>query len=216
MALHWLQHCTKKMVFPGLPVFTAVLQMILLSGCASPGPKYLTLSYPTVHPVTDRQQAAGLSRFVDKRTGTTKGYVGYRQLLGGHREIFAVTGQDLSAAMTRVMRTFLEQKGFSVTLVPAFPATPVGVSDMPGQFTHVFAADINRFSSRADRKGATTHMTLIIDLTFYQGSPENRSITAIPVTLTLERTELVFSRKKLETFINDAIEEILAKAFASL
>jgi hypothetical protein len=142
--------------------------------------------------------------------------VGYRQLPGDHREIFVVTGQDLSAAMTRVLRTFLEQRGFSVVLVPAFPATPGGVSDMPGEFAHVFAADINQFACRADKTGATTHMTLIIDLTFYQGSPDNRSITTIPIALTLDRTELVFSRKKLETFVNDAIEEIFAKAFPSL
>jgi len=207
--------CAKKVFFTGSPVFLTFI-LIFLSGCASPGPKYLNLSFSTAHPVTDRQQTVGLSRFNDKRTGTTKGYVGYRQLLGGHREIYAVTGQDLSAAMTRVLRTFLEQKGFSVVLVPAFPATPRGVSDMPGRFAHVFAADINQFSCQAEKKGAATHMTLVIDLTFYQGSPDNRSITTIPIALTLERTELVFSRKKLETFINDAIEEIFAKAFPSL
>lgn len=211
----FIQLCAKKRFFAGSPVFLIFI-LIFLSGCAAPGPKYLNLSYSTAHPVTDREQAVGLSRFKDKRTGTTKGYVGYRELLGGHREIFAVTGQDLSAAMTRVLRTFLEQKGFSVVLVPAFPATARGVSDMPEAFTHVFAADINQFACQAEKKGAATHMTLIIDLTFYQGSPDKGSITTIPITLTLERTELVFSRKKLETFVNDALEEMLAKAFPSL
>ena len=205
----------KKIFFAGSPVFLAFFLMFL-SGCAAPGPKYLNISYSTAHPVTDRQQSVGLSRFNDKRTGTTKGYVGYRQLPGDHREIFVVTGQDLSAAMTRVLRTFLEQRGFSVVLVPAFPATARGVSDMPEAFTHVFAADINQFACRAEKTGATTHMTLIIDLTFYLGSPDKRSITTIPIALTLERTELVFTRKKLETFVNDAIEEMFAKAFPSL
>jgi hypothetical protein len=214
MTPHFIRLCAKKN-FAGSLVSLAFF-LVVLSGCASPGPKYLNLSYSTAHPVTDRQQTVGLSRFNDKRTGTTKGSVGYRQLPGDHREIFVVTGQDLSAAMTRVLRTFLEQRGFSVVLVPAFPATPGGVSDMPGAFAHVFAADINQFACRADKTGATTHMTLIIDLTFYQGSPDNRSITTIPIALTLDRTELVFSRKKLETFVNDAIEEIFAKAFPSL
>ncbi len=191
------------------------LTMILaiLSGCASPGPKYLNLAYPSIHPAGERKQSAGLSRFTDKRADTPKGYVGYRQLLGGKEEIFVVTGQDLSAALTRVTRSFLEHKGFSVTLVPAWPATPRGVSQMPEKFHRVVAADINQFVCRAEKNAATTRMTLVIDLTFYLGSPDKNQITTIPVALTLERTELVFSRKKLETFINDAMQEILVKAF---
>jgi hypothetical protein len=191
------------------------LTMILaiLSGCASPGPKYLNLAYPSIHPAGERQQSAGLSRFTDKRTDTPKGYVGFRELLGGKEEIFVVTGQDLSASLTRVTRSFLEHKGFSVTLVPPWPLTARGVSQMPEAFHRVVAADINQFECQAEKTGATTHMTLVIDLTFYLGTPDKNQITTIPVALTLERTELVFSHKKLETFINDAMEEILVKAF---
>ncbi|MFO7911012.1 MAG: hypothetical protein R6V15_02505 [Desulfotignum sp.] len=190
--------------------------LFFLSGCAAPGPKYLNLSYSTAHPVKDRQQSAGLSRFNDKRSDTTKGHIGYRQLWGDRQEIYAVTGQDLSAAMTRVFRTFLEQRGFSVVLLPPWPATAEGVSRMPQEFAHVFAADINRFACRAVKTGVTTEMTLIIDVTFHQGTPDKGRLSTIPVVLTLERTELVFSRKKLETFINDALEEIFVKAFPSL
>ncbi|MCA1795905.1 MAG: hypothetical protein LC660_18935 [Desulfobacteraceae bacterium] len=149
-------------------IFPAII-LALLSGCASPGPKYLNLAYTSMVPAGERDQSAGLSRFTDKRTDMSKGYVGYRHLLGGKQEIFVVTGQDLSAALTRVTRSFLEHKGFSVTLVPPWPLTARGVAQMPETFTRVVAADINQFECQAEKTGATTHMTLVIDLTFYLG-----------------------------------------------
>lgn len=210
-----MQLCAVALSFTGSLVFF-VFCPVFLSGCAAPGPKYLNLSYPAAHPVKDRQQSVGLSRCDDKRADTGKGHIGYRRLWGDRQEIFAVTGQDLSAAMTRVFRTFLEQRGFSVVLLPPWPATAEGVSRMPKKFARVFAADINRFGCRAVKTGVTTRMTLIIDLTFYLGTPDRGRLSTIPVVLTLERTELVFSRKKLETFINDAIEEVFVKAFPAL
>jgi len=211
----FIQLCAAILSFTGSLFFPAFC-LVFLSGCAAPGPKYLNLSYPAAHAVKDKHQSVGLSRFNDKRPDSAKGRVGYRQLWGDKQEIFAVTGQDLSAVMTRVFRTFLEQSGFSVVLLPPWPATAEGVSRMPQEFTHVFAADINRFACRAVKTGVTTEMTLIIDVTFHQGTPDKGRLSIIPVVLTLERTELVFSRKKLETFINDAIEEIFVKAFPSL
>jgi hypothetical protein len=188
------------------------LTAFFLSGCASPGPKYLNLSYFAPDTPLYRNQSTGLSRFNDLRTNTEKGYVGFRQLLGGKHEIFVVTGQDLASAMTRVTRSFLEKKGFSVSLIPAWPATVSGLSQVSGQFVHVLAADIHQFECEAVKKGPATDMTLSISLTFYLGTPEDRQLTTIPIALTLERTELMFSRKKLETFVNQAIEEIFIKA----
>lgn len=188
------------------------LAALFLSGCASPGPKYLNLNYSAPAQALKLDQSTGLSRFNDLRKNTEKGYVGYRQLLGGNREIFVVTGQDLASALTRVTRTFLEKKGFSVSLIPAWPVTASGVSQVSGQFVHVLAADIHQFECEAVKKGPATDMILSIDLTFYLGTPEDKQLTTIPITLTLERTELMFSRKKLETFVNEAIEEIFTKA----
>jgi hypothetical protein len=188
------------------------LAALCLSGCASPGPKYLNLSYSAPAATLNRDQATGLSRFNDLRKNTEKGYLGFRQLMGGNQEIFVVTGQDLASALTRVTRSFLEKKGFSVSLIPAWPATVSGLSQVSGQFVHVLAADIHQFECEAVKKGPATDMTLSISLTFYLGTPEDRQLTTIPIALTLERTELMFSRKKLETFVNQAIEEIFIKA----
>ena len=97
------------------------LAAVFLSGCAAAGPKYLNITYAGPAQFRDRNQTLGLSRFSDQRINMGKGYVGYRQLLGDKQEIFVVTGQDLASAMTRVTRSFLEQKGFSVSLTPSPP-----------------------------------------------------------------------------------------------
>jgi hypothetical protein len=205
------QRCLFKIPSAG-PWICLAVAALFFSGCASPGPKYLNLSYSAPATPLNRDQAMGLSRFNDLRKHTEKGYVGFRHLLGDNREIFVVTGQDLASALTRVTRSYLEQKGFSVSLISAWPATAPGVSGVTGTFTRVLAADIHQFECRAVKKGPATDMTLSIDLTFYLGTPEAKQLTTIPIAMTLERTELMFSRKKLEKFVNEAIEDIFTKA----
>ncbi|MFU8769311.1 MAG: hypothetical protein ACNA7H_06195 [Desulfotignum sp.] len=194
--------------------FCLAVAAAFLSGCAAAGPKYLNLTYTAPAQFQDRNQTLGLSRFNDRRINMDKGYVGFRQLMGDKQEIFVVTGQDLASAMTRVTRSFLEHKGFSVSLIPSWPATAPGVSRMAGQFDHVLAAEIHQFECRAVKKGPATEMILSIDLTFHLGTPDKRQLTTIPIVLTLERTELMFSRKKLEAFVNEAIDEIFIKALS--
>lgn len=189
-----------------------VIAALLVSGCAVSGPKYLDLYYPAAATSPERTRSAGLTRFTDKRINAAKGHVGYRQLSEHSREIFAVPNQDLASTLTRVSRSFLEQKGFNVSMIPAWPITAQGVSTTPPHLTRVFTADINRFECRAEKNSLLTDMTLIIDLTFYLGIPDKKQLTIIPIVLTLTRTEWHFTRKKLETFINQSLEEILHKA----
>jgi hypothetical protein len=189
-----------------------MLAALLVSGCAVSGPKYLDLYYPAKMTSPERTRSAGLTRFTDKRINKTKGYVGFRQLSENSREIFAVSDQDLASTLTRVSRSFLEQKGFKVSLIPAWPITAQGVSSTPPHLTRVLTADINQFECRAKKNRLLTDMTLVIDLTFYLGTPDKKQLTIIPIVLTLTRKEWHFSRKKLETFINESLAEILAKA----
>jgi len=63
------------------------------------------------------------------------------------------------------------------------------------------------------KKGVYTHMVLEMSLTFYLGDISSKRLSTIPASLTLERTELTFTPKKLEQFINQAFEEIVEKAF---
>ncbi|MCD4675748.1 MAG: hypothetical protein K8S18_07080, partial [Desulfobacula sp.] len=65
---------------------------------------------------------------------------------------------------------------------------------------------------RAKKKGGTTDMILDIDLTLYLGIADKNALKTIPISLTLERTELIFTREKLEQFVNQALEEVIQKA----
>lgn len=189
-----------------------ILCLTLFWGCASPGPKYLDLTYTRDHSATQTGKTVGLTRLSDKRGTAAKGYVGHRVLLNNNRETFVVTGQDLSATLTRIVRTYLEKNGFTVQTAPAWPLTAAGVAQADNGFDRLLAGDINRFECRAVKSGATTDMVLSIDLTLYLGNPDQKRLKTIPIALNLERTELTFSRKKLETFMNQSVEEILLKA----
>lgn len=193
---------------PGLVAAAA----LLLTGCAAPGPKYLDLSYSAPLTGLERNRSVGLSRFADKRIDTTKGYVGFRHLSENRQEIFVVTDQNLAATLTRVTRSYLEHIGFSVSLIPGRPVTLQSISQTPANLSHTLSADIHRFECTAEKTGIMTDMTLVIDLTFYLGTPGKKQLTTIPIVLTLTRTEWQFTRRKLETFINTSLAEILANA----
>ena len=193
-----------------IALFPALL--LILGGCATPGPKYLDLAYTRTGPAKTAGGRIGLARYTDKRSGTPKGHVGYRVLANNARETYVVSEMDLAAALTRVTRSHLEQGGFSVSLHPQWPLTAKGVTGISKGFTHVLAAHINRFECRARKNGAVTDMVLAIDLTLYLGTPDTRQLKTIPIALDLERTELTFTRKKVEQFVNRALEEILVKA----
>ncbi len=46
------------------------------------------------------------------------------------------------------------------------------------------------------KKDPATDMILDIDLTLYLGIADKKTLKTIPVSLTLERTELIFNKKK--------------------
>ncbi len=55
-------------------------------------------------------------------------------------------------------------------------------------------------------------MVLDIDLTIFLGIADKNALKTIPVSLTIERTELTFSPEKLEQFVNQALKEVIQKA----
>jgi hypothetical protein len=56
-------------------------------------------------------------------------------------------------------------------------------------------------------------MVLEMDLTLFVGKKsETSELRTIPVSLTLERTEMTFTPEKLELFVNQSIEEVIQKA----
>ncbi len=187
-----------------------ILATAFVFGCAAPGPKYINLAY-TGTPEADTPSTLGISRFEDKRDGHSKGGIGHRTLNDKTKEVFLVPGLDLAGTLTDLTQTFIEKKGLTVKPVHHWTPTIEGLAAAQADTDYLLTARINAFHCTAQKKGALTEMTLEIDLTFFQGKPASKSLTSIPVNLTLTRTDVNFTREKVETFFNDTLAEVLEK-----
>lgn len=184
---------------------------ILFWGCATPGRKFIDITYLADH---EKIQAGkiGIAPFQDKRTDMDKGYIGYRVLLDNSQETYWVKGLNLADTLTHIIDIYFEKNGFTTTLIDPWELTPDGVIKASKGFKQIVAGTINRFECRAKKKGGRTDMILDIDLTLYLGITNKNALKTIPVSLTLERTEFIFTREKLEQFVNLALEEVIQKA----
>ena len=186
-----------------------------LLGCATPGQKFITISYTADHEKT-QTSALGLAPFKDNRTDRNGRYVGYRLLMDNSQETYFVQGMNLADSLNKAVRDYFQQTGFEVIPMAAWELSPYGVKDSIGGFEQIVAGQINKFECRAKKKGPTTDMVLDIDLTLFIGKKSNGSssneLKTIPVSLTLERTEMTFTPEKLEHFVNQSMEEVIQKA----
>ncbi len=196
-----------------LPLAVLGLIFIFFMGCATSGQKFIDIGYRSDHEKIQTGQI-GIAPFQDKRSDQGEGYVGYRILLDNSQETYLVKGLNLADTLTKVIGAYFEKNGFSISPIDQWELTPDGVEKASKGFDRLIAGQINKFECRAKKKGATTDMVLDIDLTLYLGMTDKNILKTIPVTLVLERTEFTFTEVKLERFINNALEEIIQKAFA--
>ena len=188
--------------------------MSLLAGCAASGPKYIDLNY-SGQPDSGGSGTLGISRFTDSRTGRGRGDIGHRVLNDKSKEIFLVQGLDLAGRLTDLSQVYMEKKGFHVTPVPEWTPDLAGLATLETDLDRVLTGRINTFYCSAVKNGALTKMILTIDLTLFWARPDLKELTTIPVALTLERTDVNFTRKKVEAFFNDALSDVLHKASAA-
>ncbi len=195
----------------------------ILWGCAVSGPKFIDIRYPgtdeavlseTMAPGKIQPGKIGIALFEDRRKDMDEGYVGYRLLLDKSQETYFVQGMDLADTLTKIVHTYSSQKEWSPSFISPWDLTPEGTTAAVKGYQRILSGTINQFECRANKKAGRTDMILDIDLTFYLGSSDKPGLSVIPTTLTLERTELTFTREKLENFVNQALEEVIQKALA--
>ena len=194
--------------------FCFLLLISLMAGCATPGPQYISLDVPG-QPDTGSSGTLGISRFTDNRTGKGRGDIGHRTLNNQSKEIFLVQGLDLAGRLTDLTQSYLEKKGFHVTPVPQWDPTLSGLAAAQTDRDRLMTGKINAFYCHAVKSGAVTKMVLTIDLTLFWAHPGEKKLTTIPVAFTLDRTDVNFTRKKVEAFFNDALTDVLHKAAAA-
>lgn len=187
--------------------------VICSGGCATTKQKFIDIHYRGDHEKTQTGKI-GIAAVKDNRQTTDKGYIGYRILMDQSRETYFVKSLDLGGTLTRILKIYFEQNGFSATYIDPWDITTNGVIKASQGFEQIVAGTINQFECRAKKKGPATEMVLDIDLTLYLGIADRKTLKTIPVSLTLERTELVFTENKLEQFIDRALQEVLHKALA--
>ena len=189
-------------------VFCLILICCLIGslGCTTPGPKIVDLAYEKHHSPSQTGKF-GIAQFKDNRQKRGKGVVGYRILTDQSQETYMVRGKNLSTTLTELTRVYLEKTGFVVTPIPPWPTTLTGMTQAPKGLSHILSADINAFDCKAQKKGALTHMVLHMDLTFYLGDIQSKRLSTIPVSLTLERTELIFDSDKLAKICSASVPQ---------
>ncbi|MCF6248179.1 MAG: hypothetical protein L3J69_12590 [Desulfobacula sp.] len=192
--------------------------LLTLMACATSGQKYIDITYSGNPEETTKIKpdkigiSVGLSNFTDNRMDAVQGYIGRRILVDNSQETYFVKGMDLGLKLTRAASLFLEDKGYTPVSIEPWELTPNGVTKVSEKSTYLVAGTINRFECRAQKKGAVTDMVLEIDLTLYIGTPEKAVLKSVPVTFSLEKTELIFTEQKLEKFVNQSILEVFEKA----
>jgi len=190
-------------------IWCLVILVILIWGCAASGQKFINIYYLGQHE-KPQNQIIGLGQFLDLRANIQsgqKGYIGYRDLMDNRQETYSVYGLNLLKSLNHVTKKYLEHKGLNVLIIDRWDPSLEGVQKSNVQAEHILTADINRFECRAKNNGITTKMVLDVDMIFYLGLMDRHSLKKIPVSLTLERTELGFTPKKLEKFVSQAMTE---------
>jgi len=191
-------------------IVSAIL-LVFLFACATAGQKYIHVDY-TGNVSQTGNGTIGISAFKDNRKNQGTGYIGNRVLLDNSQETYFVNGMDLARTLTRTTSTFIEKKGYLTQEINDWELTPEGVSNADKSMSHLLAGTIEKFECNAKKRGGHTSMILDINLTFYLGDAAVNTLKTIPVSFSLEKTEMTFTREKLEKFVNDSIAEILEKA----
>lgn len=186
--------------------------LFFLLGCATPGQKFINIAYKADHEKT-QSGTIGIAPFKDKRTDRDGGYVGYRLLMDNSQETFFVLGMNLADTLKKSIQGYYEKIGYTVTPIGPWELSSAGVMNSDSGFRQIVTGQINKFECRAKKKGGPTDMVFEIDLTLFIGKKsDSNEFKTIPVSLTLERTEMTFTPEKLEAFVNQSLEEVIQKA----
>lgn len=100
--------------------------LFLFWGCATPGQKFIDITYQADHEKT-QTGVIGMAPFQDKRKEMGEGYVGYRVLMDNSQETYFVDGMNLAETLRTAIASFFENNGYSIQLIDPWEPTTEGV-----------------------------------------------------------------------------------------
>src|SRR3989339_2250133 len=145
-----------------------ILVLFLLLGCATPGQKFINISYTADHEKT-QTGVMGLAPFKDNRTDRNGGYVGYRLLMDRSQETYFVQGMNLANTLNTSVGDYFRQTGFEVIPMAAWELSPDGVKGSIGGFEQIVAGQMKKFEFRAKKEWAPPEECLLNELSLFIG-----------------------------------------------
>ncbi|MCK5542029.1 MAG: hypothetical protein KAI40_05000 [Desulfobacterales bacterium] len=186
---------------------------IFTLGCTTSGSKVITINYIGQNTASINENI-GIAQFLNKRDVLEKGYIGKRILNSGSEELYFVKGLNIASTITEAFEVYFKKAGSSYKRIDNFEPSIEAIKKADKEYKYIIAGDIKEFEFFAN-KGFITSMVLDIKLIVYLGNVEKGVLTTIPVNLNLKRTDMKFSEKMVETFINESLAEVIIKAMAS-
>jgi hypothetical protein len=196
------------------PLSILLLAILIVSGCATGGQKYVDLAYTGTSDAS-RSGKIGISVFTDNRANTGTGYVGTRYLNKKSKETYSAFGDDLALSVTGICKSYLQDTGFECTSIRKWEFSPEGAKAAGQRFDYLVGGEIISLECFAMKKIGFTSMTIDIELVLYVGDPGRAEIKRTSKKLKLERNEITFSKEKLEKFLNESLLEVIQGALSS-
>jgi len=180
-------------------------------GCTTAGSKFIQINYIGLQQ-TPNNQKIGISPFLDKREIKEKKFIGKRILNSGNEEIYFVNGAGLDQTITQNFESYFHKTGYQIEKIDPWEPSIEKLKTLNKTLKYVISGEIKEFEFFAVKDFKTT-MTLDIKLIIYIGDLEKNIIKTVPANLSLKRTDLNFSKERVEMFMSESITEIILKSF---
>ena len=187
--------------------------IFLTTGCTTAGSKFIQIKYLNL---TESSTASivgdvGIADFLDKREYIAKDYLGKRILNSGNQELYFVKGRVLSSSVTQAFRSFFTNAGYNCHKINRFEPNVESLKKADKKYKYILTGEIKEFEFFATKEFKTS-MILDIKVVVYLGNINKGVFSIIPVNLNLKRSDINFSEKKVEQFINESLTEVICKA----
>ncbi len=202
--------CGKKIGYAGRLCASALLLVVMLSGCAEKGPILLAVSYqPSGEQASPKKITVGVSPFRDAR-GVAVSVVGKRTIPSGLKNELVVQGTAAEIA-TASLKQALVSRGIAVKDAAGWDLTAEGM--MARGTALVLGGEIKTLWLESTASPVKTHLQVGVQLKIVAGDPsEKKIIRTIDVSSKLDQ-DVLYSREKLEQALSEALSSAIDQIF---
>ena len=201
-----------RMRFFRRSVLSALIALLLLSGCAEKGPILLAVGYqaPEEKTATASNLTVGVSPLKDGR-GKGASVLGKRTIPSGQVNDLVIQGMVADLATVGLKRA-LASRGFVVLDAPGWDLTADGMKTVGAAL--LFGGEIRTLWLESTASPFKTHLQASVQLRVVAGDvPEKKIVRTIEVSSKLEQ-DVLYSREKLEEMLSEALTSAIDQIFS--